>query len=442
MAKPVMKKKKRVSKKSKLSWRKHVNINDVEEFLEDQRLEERLGPPLETLTDDQLFKVDVEPSKQTVSSKERKRKRFLEPPRCFAVLQPHTKVPDPIRKRNRVRTKEERKNDLIKKKEAENRAKGIWKHRELQAIRDQKVNEERKQNDPKRGEFVQNIWDADDQLTENNGWFSKNTVKHNLAGTGKIRKTVKDLKKIKSSVLPTIEMPHPGMSYNPSYDDHQDLLKTVAEKEMKIIKEEEHLNRVTRDMFSKVTAKKRDSMWLQEMSQGLQSASTNDNDNESDSEYKALNPPTKNKKKTLQQRRKQQEQMQLELLKRAAKLSKKKISDIHQLKTLNKQIDKTESKAKILRERRLKNLLLKKKEPKRLSAIKFEETELDFNMGPDITGNLRSLKKEGNLLTERFKSLQKRNVIEPSVRRRRKKSKVKVYTKPGHKEDWITTVAR
>ena len=183
-------------------------------------------------------------------------------------------------------------------------------------------------------------------------------------------------------------------------------------------------------------------MWLQEMSQGLQSASTNDNDNESDSEYKALNPPTKNKKKTLQQRRKQQEQMQLELLKRAAKLSKKKISDIHQLKTLNKQIDKTESKAKILRERRIKNLLLKKKEPKRLSAIKFEETELDFNMGPDITGNLRSLKKEGNLLTERFKSLQKRNVIEPSVRRRRKKSKVKVYTKPGHKEDWITTVAR
>lgn len=36
-------KRKRVSKKSKLSWRKHVNIADVEEFLEDQRLEERLG---------------------------------------------------------------------------------------------------------------------------------------------------------------------------------------------------------------------------------------------------------------------------------------------------------------------------------------------------------------------------------------------------------------
>jgi nucleolar protein 53 len=36
-------KKKRVSKKNKISWRKHVNISDVEEFLEDKRLEERLG---------------------------------------------------------------------------------------------------------------------------------------------------------------------------------------------------------------------------------------------------------------------------------------------------------------------------------------------------------------------------------------------------------------
>lgn len=40
LAKP---RKKHVSKKLKVSWRKHVDINDVEEFLEDKRLEERLG---------------------------------------------------------------------------------------------------------------------------------------------------------------------------------------------------------------------------------------------------------------------------------------------------------------------------------------------------------------------------------------------------------------
>lgn len=37
------KKKKHVSKKNKKAWRKHCDITDVEAFLEDQRLEERLG---------------------------------------------------------------------------------------------------------------------------------------------------------------------------------------------------------------------------------------------------------------------------------------------------------------------------------------------------------------------------------------------------------------
>jgi len=36
-------KRKRVSKKSKSSWRKHSDIKDIEGFLEDQRREERTG---------------------------------------------------------------------------------------------------------------------------------------------------------------------------------------------------------------------------------------------------------------------------------------------------------------------------------------------------------------------------------------------------------------
>jgi len=43
------------------------------------------------------------------------------------------------------------------------------------------------------------------------------------------------------------------MSYNPSYTDHQGLLQEVADKELKLIKEEKHLKRVTSKMFSRVT---------------------------------------------------------------------------------------------------------------------------------------------------------------------------------------------
>lgn len=36
-------KKRRHSKKKKESWRKHIDITDVNEFLDEQRLEERIG---------------------------------------------------------------------------------------------------------------------------------------------------------------------------------------------------------------------------------------------------------------------------------------------------------------------------------------------------------------------------------------------------------------
>lgn len=58
--------------------------------------------------------------------------------------------------------------------------------------------------------------------------------------------------------MKSVDLPHPGTSYNPSFKDHQDLLKAIAEKENKIIKEEKHLARVTRDMFTKISEKEKE----------------------------------------------------------------------------------------------------------------------------------------------------------------------------------------
>lgn len=91
-------KKKRVSKKLKGSWRKHVNINDVEEFLEEKRLEEKLGPALSTVPNTELFSLDTKPS-EILSPKQRKALRLSKPLKCFSALQSDSKVPDPIAKR-------------------------------------------------------------------------------------------------------------------------------------------------------------------------------------------------------------------------------------------------------------------------------------------------------------------------------------------------------
>ena len=61
---------------------------------------------------------------------------------------------------------------------------------------------------------------------------------------------------------------------------------------------------------------------------------------------------------------------------------------------------------------------IKAKETKQLSKIKFEPLNLEFNLGSEITGNLRGIKPQGSILGDRFNSMQKRNVIEPAMKRR------------------------
>lgn len=181
------------------------------------------------------------------------------------------------------------------------------------------------------------------------------------------------------------------------------------------------------------------------MSEGLPNkGETNiEETDDSDDEYKSINPPVENRKKSLKQRRKQKEQMALEKARNALKLEKKKITDIHKIKQVKEHIEKLEKNQKLSNEKRKKTLASKKNKTKMLGALKFEEPEDDFHMAHEISGNLKNMKVEGNLLLDRFKSLQKRNILAPTKRQVHKKPKVKRYTKPGHKdEEWKKTVAR
>lgn len=134
-------------------------------------------------------------------------------------------------------------------------------------------------------------------------------------------------------MIRAVQVPHPGTSYNPSLADHQSLLQDVVEREKKIIKKNEHLNRVTTAMFNKVSAVDRDIALLKEQRSGMdendEDAETATGNDENQNELIALNTPVVIKKKSQKARRKQKEQRELkqELLKK--KLEKKKIGDIH-----------------------------------------------------------------------------------------------------------------
>lgn len=61
--------------------------------------------------------------------------------------------------RNRVKTKYERKNDLLKKKEAENHMRGILKHKDSQANANRKLNELQRKSKLKKN-FNKDIWES------------------------------------------------------------------------------------------------------------------------------------------------------------------------------------------------------------------------------------------------------------------------------------------
>ena len=125
------KRKKNASRKNKKSWRKNVDIDDVEEFLEEERLEERLGGKFADRKDEQLFVVDGATASEVpaVSGRiERRRARAARPLKCFQSLEITGGAADPIKKRNRVRTREERRNPTVVQKEEERKKKGIKKY--------------------------------------------------------------------------------------------------------------------------------------------------------------------------------------------------------------------------------------------------------------------------------------------------------------------------
>merc|ERR1712130_864766 len=75
--------------------------------------------------------------------------------------------------------------------------------------------------------------------------------------------------------------------------------------------------------------------------------------------------------------------------------------------------------------------------PVRLSNYKYEPQEIEIKLSEELTGNLRNLKQEGSLLEDRFKSMQRRNMIEVRVKQKTvKRLKRKTFEKKSHKMGW------
>lgn len=100
-----------------------------------------------------------------------------------------------------------------------------------------------------------------------------------------------------------------------------------------------------------------------------------------------------------------------------------------------KQIKKNEETLMDRKEVRDAKQELKKKLPRRLARKKFEEEDIQVEDNPEDLGNLRKLKPLGSILVDRFKSMQKRNILVPNVKRMPRKRRLTRIKKHSHKEE-------
>ncbi|CAG9793530.1 unnamed protein product [Diatraea saccharalis] len=448
---PEIKKKRHVSKKNKKDWRKHCDIRDVEDFLEDQRLEERLGK-FDTKPDSELFVIDtlgkdeVKDEKDEITikprtAKERKRLLLSETPKCFQILLPTSKVEDPNAKRNHVNPIGAKPTALSKITDMKRLKKGVYEKKVAVARKNRKMALDKKKKTKQiRNTFELDLWGTDTPEAKGipstlcDEFVPPEAQLHNVLPERRLRPKPAPPKTVVNRAA--VELPHPGVSYNPSFKEHQELLQEVVQHEQKMMKRETHLNRVTTGMFRKVTLQERENQWREEMSVGLPQPHNpaNDQESESDSEYKPINPPVKNKKKDHKTRRRQKEMLaEKERLKRL-KIEKKKITDLYKLRKLESSLSEVDKRqAKEREARALKRAVVEATALPALNAHKTPKQEPEYVDPDQLTGDLRQIKTKANLLRDRYESLQRRGALAAAKLMMKKKKKLKSYFKPGHK---------
>lgn len=164
--------------------------------------------------------------------------------------------------------------------------------------------------------------------------------------------------------------------------------------------------------------------------------SGSDEENDDTGEIKSINPPVVVKPKDEKHRKKKREQNEIKEMLLLEKMEKKKITDIHRLKYLKTDVEKLEAHLKASRARKKVRHALKKIEPRAIGKQKFKPLDTEMAMPQEISGNLRNVKLEGSMLIDRFKSLQQRNILPPSVDLGlRRRHEVKRFVRKSHQDE-------
>ena len=160
----------KASKKNKKSWRKNVDMTEVNEYLEEKRFEERVGGSVTEKTDEALFTVDT--NVEAELSETKRKRREDKPLKCFALLNGLPGAANPVPLRNHTLTPEQRENPIVKDVRLRKIKEGKIQKKHLGRVKDRKEYLEKKEatkaeaKTRRRTTFDFDLWEDEDGKKE------------------------------------------------------------------------------------------------------------------------------------------------------------------------------------------------------------------------------------------------------------------------------------
>ncbi|XP_078545043.1 ribosome biogenesis protein NOP53-like [Lissotriton helveticus] len=436
-------KRKRLNRNKKKTWKRHIDARDVEEFLQDVRmLEPTQGGLVAEKPDETLYYMDTGNEAKDLKVNRGKAK----PLHIDLVLQPDSKVAPPknvlahqipnsrkLKRKKQVREKLERRGIIPRKQR-------LLQAKLQKPAREPKPAAARSQ--PDRGFY--DIWaesnPLDDALAGKDSFYLEQTKKFPVKRPDRMN--------VKPSQLPAVEVISSGGSYNPTFESHQALLLRAHEVELKRVKEEEKLKRQL--SFPTIDQAPTSETVFRELCQGLLEDSDDeeskanpvkameDNEDQEDEDENRGNPISKaatGEKKTERQRKREKQEKVLVARRQAEKALRLKKQEVFKLRSIRSEMKQREDVLAKRKEKRVAKHKAEATQPRRLGRLKYDDPDTDVQLSEELAGSLRALKPEGSILKDGFKSLQRRNLIEPRERAKfKRKQKVKYVEKQAFRE--------
>lgn len=397
-------KRKRVNKNKKKNWRKHVDISDVEKALENERFELRTGGIISDKPDAQIFFVDKTTGTDNETKVKKRQDKVL---RCDQIITPEPNAICPPRTTSRRSKKRQEK---------------VAEKRLTRKMQDIKV----KKSSRKPSSY--DLWASEGKELYDKEMKKKDVDKYTEVVVGNasyarpkyLESKPGDVEGYKYRNTPAVEVAHAGASYNPTYEDHQDLLAAAHEIEVDKEKKQKRIERALHVPYEELPDL--DTL-SHEMKEGLFESGEHNNEQDTKEDDDVLqNPPVRaiDRKSTRKRKREAREKLEKEQ-KEKEWMWKLRENEVFRTKTYLAQIRAKERKDSEKRAiKRQKTRLMT------LSDIKFTQQDIELKLSDEIKGSLRELKPEAGLLTDRYKSFQKRGIVEPRCKRNKPKRKKKV----------------